>query len=109
MASYGSTLVDTPITLEFSWAFPEGVSNETTLIFSSSSESTLTLSPVDQPLTNSGEYTCIVTVQSENMLIISGTGSSSVVLSVLGRSEWFGVTNQFVYVCVNFGEGIWNV
>ena len=94
MASYDSTLVDSPITLEFSWAIPEGVSNETTLIFSSSSESTLTLSPVDQPLMSSGEYTCIVTVQSENMLIISGTGSSSVVLSVLGRPEWCGVTNQ---------------
>ena len=88
-ASYDVSLVDTPVSLVFHWSRtgPEGplVSSALTVISSGSSGSTLRLSPVDHPSVSSGDYTCTVTVQSNNTLVQSGSGSDSMRVTVLGE------------------------
>ena len=98
-ASYDMSLVDTPVTLVFTWTGPGGtaiVSNTITVISSSPSGSTLSLSPVDQPSVSSGNYTYIVTAQFNNTLLQSGSSSDSVRLTVLGEgAEWPMLSGPF--------------
>ena len=86
-ASYDMSVVDTPVSLVFTWTGPGGplFNNAITMISSGSSESTLHLSPVDRPSVSSGDYTCTVTAQSGNALVQSGSGSDSVRLTVFGE------------------------
>ena len=99
-ASYNVSLVDTPVSLVFDWTGPEGplVSDALTVISSGSSGSTLRLSPVDHSSVSSGDYTCTVTVQSNNTLVLSGSGSDSVRVTVLG--ECVDGCRSGVTVCV---------